>query len=127
VPNAHTDDRPRSPDTQLHFGPLAVDLAGYTVTVAGRVVPLTLTQFTIFKALVLQPHRVVDRASLYAALDERPFDYKHGQPPETLRAIDLHVSRLRKKLAQAGCDCIRTMRYVGYRFVPPDAVEQPAE
>ena len=47
------------------------------------------------------------------------------KPPETLRVVDIHVSRLRKKLAQAGCDCIRTMRYVGYRFVPPDT-EEPA-
>jgi DNA-binding response OmpR family regulator len=120
-----TDARPSPQDTTLHFGRLAVDLAGYTVTVDGRVVSLTLTQFVIFKELVLQPHRVVDRARLYAVMDERPFDYRHGQPPETLRAVDIHVSRLRKKLARAGYDCIETMRFVGYRFVPEELPSYP--
>jgi DNA-binding response OmpR family regulator len=126
VPNTHTDDRPQVPNAPLHFGRLTVDLAGYTVTVDGRVVPLTLTQFMIFKELVLRPHQVVERASLYAVLDARPFDVTHGHAPETLRTVDIHVSRLRKRLAQAGYDCIRTMRFVGYRFVPPDAVEHQA-
>jgi hypothetical protein len=34
------------------------------------------------------------------------------------RSVDTHIARLRAKLRYAGYDCIKTMRFVGYRFVP---------
>jgi DNA-binding response OmpR family regulator len=42
------------------------------------------------------------------------------------RAVDLHISRLRRKLSAAGYDGIRTMRFIGYRFVPVEGDAGPA-
>lgn len=106
----------------IRYGHLRVDLVGFTVSVDGRDVPLTYSEFLLFKALLLQPTQVLDRAALMAVLDTRQFSYKHGWSEITFRAIDIHMSRIRRKLAVAGYDCIKTMRYVGYRFIPlPDA------
>jgi len=102
----------------IAFGPLVVDLTGFMVTVNGRDVALRFTEFLVFKELVLNPGRVIDRATLFAALNTRDFDYKHGHSPISMRTVDIHVSRIRRKLADAGYDCIKTMRFVGYRFVP---------
>jgi hypothetical protein len=41
---------------------------------------------------------------------------------DTARAVDILIFRLRGKLGRAGYDCIETIRFVGYRFVPRDRV-----
>jgi DNA-binding response OmpR family regulator len=103
-------------DERIIFGSLALYPSGYTVSVDGRDVAVTVPEFLLLVTLMRHPYRVLDRETLARALDE-----KRGRMAPTaasLRAVDLHISRLRKKLRAAGCDPIATMRFVGYRFVP---------
>jgi DNA-binding response OmpR family regulator len=100
----------------LVFGPLTIDLGGLAVAVDGCDVPVTYSEFVLLKTLARAPYRVADRTALAAAL--RGAFPGNSSQPEDPRLIDRHIARLRKKLRAAGCDCIQTMRFAGYRFVP---------
>ena len=104
--------------TRLVYGPLTLDPQGWTATVNDRVVPLTLSEFVLLNALAHHAHRVFSRDALADALADARVTAPR-QTPVSGRAVDLLVSRVRRKLLAAGFDGIRTMRYVGYRFVPP--------
>jgi two-component system, OmpR family, response regulator CpxR len=74
----------------------------------GAPLPLTTLEYDILEFLARAAGRVVTRDELTAALYRRrasPFD----------RALDVHVSHLRKKLGPRG-DLIRTVRGTGYLF-----------
>lgn len=74
----------------------------------GVALAVTTIEYDILEFLIRASGRVVTRDELTAALYRRrasPFD----------RAIDVHVSRLRKKLGQSG-ERIRTVRGTGYLF-----------
>lgn len=79
----------------------------------GRPLPLTESEHALLAVFVERPGRVLSRETLLDAargVDAAPYD----------RAIDLSVSRLRRKLAEADPDpLIETIRGVGYRFTPP--------
>jgi len=69
---------------------------------------LTSLEFDLLSMLVSADGRIVTREEITAALLERevsPYD----------RALDVHVSHLRRKLGNAG-DMIRTVRGIGYVF-----------
>jgi DNA-binding response OmpR family regulator len=109
-------------DLRLEFitlGTLTLNLKGLSVSVAHRDVPVTYAEFLILRALAREPYSVITRDRLTVVLTEAGF----GQTPlgPIGRRVDTHIARLRRKLASAGCDCIRTMRNVGYRLVPPVA------
>jgi DNA-binding response OmpR family regulator len=107
----------------IEYGPLAVDAGGFGVTVAGCDVPVTVTEFQLLVALAKQPNRVLRRETLARVL---PSGRSEPEPlPETRRAVDIHIAHLRRKLRDANCRCIETVRFVGYRFVPP--VGSPAD
>jgi DNA-binding response OmpR family regulator len=116
-PAANAEPAPES--QTIVRGSLRLDLRGYAVALAGRDIEVTVTEFLLLKALAQQPYRVLDRAMLAHAV----YAHGHGQAarPMSPRAVDLHISRLRRKLSRLGCDAIKTMRFVGYRFVPPNA------
>ncbi|HVR88492.1 MAG TPA: winged helix-turn-helix domain-containing protein [Candidatus Limnocylindria bacterium] len=96
----------------LRHRELVMDVAAHEVRLAGTPVSLTAQQFAILRTLLQSGGAALDRAHLIARTesfdDEAPSD----------RAIDLHVSRLRKRLG----DDPRTPRYieavygVGYRL-----------
>ncbi|AMV37957.1 response regulator transcription factor [Planctomyces sp. SH-PL62] len=78
------------------------------VFAGGELVATTTFEYEILEYLVYAAGRIVTRDELTAALYQRrssPFD----------RAIDVHVSRLRKKLGPLG-SAVRTVRGVGYLF-----------
>ena len=117
------DDHPGDAEpTTLRYGALVVEVLGYAVSVAGQDVPVTATEFLLLKALARKPYQVQDRTVLAAAVQ----DEGSGRVPRPMseRAVDLHISRLRRKLLQAGYDGIQTMRFIGYRFVPMVASRQ---
>jgi two-component system response regulator ChvI len=103
-----------SGDTEvMTLGALRLDPAGFSVTVGGGDLSLTLAEFLLLRELARHPYQVLGRERLAAALREHASD-----PTSSPRSVDTHISRLRRKLRSAGCDCIKTMRFVGYRFVP---------
>lgn len=97
----------------MTLGALRLDPAGFSVTVDGNDLSLTLAEFLLLRELARNPYKVLGRERLAAALREDP-----SEPATSPRSVDTHISRLRKKLRNAGYDCIKTMRFVGYRFVP---------
>jgi len=95
----------------LRFGDWRLDPGGFALHAPGGVpIPLTEGEFRVMRALVEHPRRVLTRDQLieYArGLDSDSFD----------RAIDVQVSRIRRKLAAAGGEeLIRTVRNEGYMF-----------
>ncbi len=84
---------------------------------AGRPVATTTLEFDLLELLMRSAGRTVTRAELTAALYQRsvtPFD----------RALDMHVSHLRKKLGDNG-RLIRTVRGVGFLFCKGTQVPLP--
>ncbi|MBC9030920.1 response regulator transcription factor [Sphingomonas sp. JC676] len=77
----------------------------------GVLINLSDGEFRLLLALVERPRRVLTRDAL--------LDFSRGPMAEQFdRAIDVQLSRLRKKLARPGAeDLIRTIRNEGYMFV----------
>ena len=80
----------------------------HEVSVDGKNVDLTFTEFSILNFLARRPGWVFTRFQIVDAI--RGEDY-----PVTDRSVDVQVVGLRKKLGQAG-NYIETVRGVGYRF-----------
>lgn len=101
-------------DSLSHFAGWSIDLIGRTLTDPQNVaVALSDSEFRLMRAFVEHPRRVLSRDQL--------LDYATGQESEHYdRAIDVQVSRLRRKLAghDGGEDLIRTVRNEGYMFAP---------
>ena len=98
----------------LKAGPLVIDSNKHDVTVEGESIKLTLTEFKLLSALVSARGRVLTRDQLMdKAMGTDVF--------VTDRAIDVHVTAIRKKLNSASW-MIHTVRGVGYRLQEsPDA------
>ncbi|MGQ0561557.1 MAG: response regulator [Gemmatimonadota bacterium] len=92
----------------LRGGGIVVDLNATSVTVNGRPVDLTPTEYRLLVSLLERRGRVQDRQQLL----QGAWDV-HARI-ET-RTVDMHVQRLRSKLGEAG-DWIETVRGFGYRF-----------
>jgi DNA-binding response OmpR family regulator len=93
----------------LRAGPLSIDTLKHEVTVDGQGVRLTLTEFKLLCGLLQARGRVLTRDQL--------MDKAMG--PDvfvTDRAIDVHVTAIRKKLGSAHW-LVHTVRGVGYRLV----------
>ncbi len=94
---------------QLSVSGVSVDLESRRVENAGQVVDLTGLEFDVLVALMQRAGRVVARSSLLELA---------GRSDVTVsdRAVDVHVSHLRKKLGDDPPRLIRTVRGVGYMF-----------
>jgi len=101
----------------LRAGPLALDLEGFAVTVDGKDLPVTYGEFLIMEEFLRHPYKVLNRQRLTELV--RQGSPRLAATSPDMRAVDTHIARLRAKLRRLGYDCIRTMRNVGYRFVPP--------
>ena len=99
--------RQRQPEAlqQLLFDGLAIDLDTRSVRRHGQAVELTSTEFELLGLLAREPGKVFSRDDILNRL--------RGHEAELqTRAVDLLVSRLRKKLEPL--DCIKTWRNAGY-------------
>jgi len=92
----------------LRAGPLVIDAAKHEVTLHGESIKLTLTEFKLLVALVQARGRVLSRDQLMdKAMGTDVF--------VTDRAIDVHITAIRKKLGTANW-LVHTVRGVGYRL-----------
>jgi two-component system, OmpR family, phosphate regulon response regulator OmpR len=102
-----------APD-RVRLGRLELDLAARRLLEPdGKEVPLTSMEFDLLNVLLRNPNRVLSRDQLLAQAHNdswEPFD----------RSIDIRIARLRKKVERdpANPEAIRTVRGVGYMFVP---------
>jgi len=95
-----------NPNPLVQIGDLEVDLAARSMTRAGRRIDLTAREWVLFEAFVQRPHQLLSKALLEEKL------YSFGEEVES-NTIEVHVSRLRKKLGHA---IIETVRGLGYRL-----------
>ncbi|MEI8195477.1 MAG: response regulator transcription factor [Phycisphaerae bacterium] len=96
-------------ESLLGVGPVMVDQSKHEVTVQGRPVNLTPTEFKLLTALIGARGRVLSRDQLMdRAMGTEVF--------VTDRAIDVHITAVRKKLGDFAW-MIHTVRGVGYRVL----------
>ncbi|NMA74764.1 MAG: response regulator transcription factor [Bacteroidales bacterium] len=94
----------------LTFGDLRVDLDAKEVYVKNLVLSLTKTEFELFVLLASNPLRVYSRDEIIANVWQ-------DTPYITPRTVDVHITRLRKKLGNFGTLIYSRTGY-GYQFDP---------
>jgi len=98
--------------SQHQQGAVSLDEASREVCVNDEALNLTSAEFNVLMLLMQQAGQVVSKAELTEKV-------LHRKLTAYDRAIDVHVSRVRQKLAQAGEDSrIKTIRGEGYQLVP---------
>jgi two-component system OmpR family response regulator len=99
---------PVPPDPEvLAFEGLRIDPARRAVLRGGEAVELTGTEYELLLLLAREAGRVLSRDDI--------LNHLRGHEAELLtRAVDIVVSRLRRKLEPL--DCIKTLRNAGYSF-----------
>lgn len=117
-----TQKQPSPPLERITVGDVELDPAARTVRRSGEPVELTSVEFGMLEALMRAAGQVVTRDQLAQSVLGRKF-----MPYD--RSIDMHVSKLRKKLGDSdGAERIKTIRGVGYVFTRPsdDHSSKPA-
>jgi DNA-binding response OmpR family regulator len=96
-------------DGILRVGTLQVDTASRHVSVEGQLVPLTTMEFNVLLRLAIEAGTVVKRDDLYTQVMGTEYDGID-------RGMDVHVSRIRRKLQRSGFDSsrLKSVRGVGY-------------
>jgi DNA-binding response OmpR family regulator len=105
LPAAQTDQ------STLKVEAIELNLSARTVTQDGKKVELTDVEFALLESLMRAAGKMVSREELSEKVLGRkfhPFD----------RSLDMHVSRLRKKLTEGGApeDQVKTIRGTGYQL-----------
>ena len=109
----------RRTERVLAFGDVRVDPHLRTVTVAGSAVALTRIEFDLLQALVTDQRRVLSRGELLG------IGWGAHQPCD--HVLDVHMSRLRRKVLQAGGPKIgESVPGVGYRVGALERSPTPA-
>ncbi len=94
----------------LTLGPLAVDFAAQSATLAGAAMDLTAFEFRLLEYLVRERARVVSKQELSDYL------YPHDEDRDS-NVLEVLIGRLRRKLDPHGTLApIETLRGRGYRF-----------
>ena len=101
----------RTPNDVIRVADVELDIPRMQVTVAGKSVDLTQTEFQLLVTMARQLGRVFSRAQLLSALRGVAFESYE-------RAIDAHVKNLRRKLERDPHNprYLQTVFGVGYRF-----------
>lgn len=95
-----------NPNPIVEHGPLQIDLAARSIRRDGRPVTLTAREWALLEAFLSRPGQLLSKAQL----EEKLYAFDDEVESNT---IEVHVSRLRKKLGTA---IIETERGLGYRL-----------
>jgi len=96
----------------LRVGDVEMRISTRLVLLSGKPVNLTAMEFSLLEILLRKAGRFVPREELIrSVLGRSPYPYD--------RSIDVHISRLRKKLGHMvdGTERIKTIRNIGYLYV----------
>ena len=103
--------RATEPDDEknvLARGPIEIDRDHHAITIAGKPVAMTLSEFKTLDLFMRRPGVVFSRYQIVDAV--------HGSDyPVTDRSVDVQIVGLRRKLGKYG-ELIETVRGVGYRL-----------
>lgn len=95
-----------NPNPSVQVGNLAIDLINHTVHRDGSQVELTGREWALLEAFVQHPKALLSRTQLEDRL------YAFGAEIES-NSVEVHISRMRKKLGRTS---IETVRGMGYRL-----------
>jgi len=102
-----------APTEYLKAGDIIIDLPRCEVSVAGKVVDLTFTEYELLKLLISEKGHVLSREVLLNKI--WGYDYFGGD-----RTVDVHITRLRSKIEDPSHSFIETVRNIGYRIKADD-------
>jgi DNA-binding response OmpR family regulator len=112
--------RPRDSSPEpVRIGDLELDPATRTALHGGTDLGLTVMEFEILDLLSRSPGQVVTREAIWSVLHQRELS-----PLE--RALDTHISNLRRKLSSVDTVSIRTVRNSGYILTKLTNMEHPS-
>jgi len=95
-------------DETLEFDNIFIHPGRHEITVDGKPVDLTRTEFRILHFLASRPGWVFTRSQIVRSV--------HGDDyPVTGRSVDVQVAALRRKLGEAG-KLVQTVRGIGYKM-----------
>ena len=97
----------------IMLGPIRINQEHYTVMADGKEVPLSRTEFRLLATLAEHAGRVLTREELMVMI-------WNDATASTIRAVDVHIARLRAKLGEAGGQ-VRTISGYGYTMDPVTA------
>ncbi|MRU14382.1 response regulator transcription factor [Roseovarius sp. A21] len=98
-----------NPNPIVSHGSLDIDLAARSIHRDGKPVPLTAREWALFEAFLSRPGQLLSKPQL----EEKLYAFDSDIESNT---IEVHISRLRKKLGSA---VIETERGMGYRLGRP--------
>ena len=96
------------PDCRLKSSRISLDTDTFQVFVGEKEVNLTITELKLLDYLLKNSGTTLSRDDIFEDLWDQSY-------PATVRTVDTHIQRLRRKLGMAGY-LIRTVRGVGYRL-----------
>lgn len=99
------------PSENFDTGPFSLDRNSLKVTLDGRRIDLTSTEFKLLSLLIGKTGTILSREDLL----QEVWGYRNTVDTRT---VDTHMRRLREKLGDHAA-CIETVRGEGYRFLPP--------
>jgi DNA-binding response OmpR family regulator len=99
----------------IAFGGYSVDLDSRRLTGPAGTIDMAKSEFDVLEVFLTRPNRLLTRAALSEAIGM-------SEEPETSRAVDIRVMRLRKKIEPdpANPRFLRTVRGEGYIFALPE-------
>ncbi|TDO15237.1 MULTISPECIES: response regulator transcription factor [Halomonas] len=95
-----------NPNPLIRVGELEIDLVSHSLRRAGCSIELTAREWALFEVLVQHPDTLLSRSQLEDRL------YAFGAEIES-NTVEVHISRIRKKLGRGS---IETVRGMGYRL-----------
>lgn len=98
-----------NPNPIISHGALTIDIASRTIRSEGKPILLTAREWALFEAFLARPGQLLSKPQL----EEKLYTFDAEVESNT---IEVHVSRLRKKL---GASVIETERGMGYRLGTP--------
>jgi two-component system alkaline phosphatase synthesis response regulator PhoP len=114
--------QPSTPSMSGHeftFSDVVVDFSTHEVTVEGEPIELSFKEFELLRYFIEHRNTAVSREALLNDV----WDYSEGV---SSRTIDTHVMNLRRKLggSKDRSSAIKTVRGVGYRFIPEGSKDE---
>lgn len=105
-----------STSQNLEFGELKINPVKREVTLREKLVSFTALEFDLLHFLATHPNRVWRRSELLQKVWQ--YDYVGDQ-----RVVDVHIGQIRRKIDPNSCR-IKTVRGVGYKFIPDELSEE---
>ncbi len=104
---------------RIEVADLVIDTIEKTVTVAGKLVELSPTEYRALEYLSHRPRSIVSKQVLLEHLYD--YNWEHHS-----NVIEAHISNLRRKLNRGGSQWIETLRGRGYRLLAAVPAERRA-